>query len=477
MKSFVSIPIRRVIRLWCFIPLLAVLVFACQKMEEVEPVFDKTASERVQERANELRVLLQSSEHGWEVDYRPATGEAGVFSFIFEFISDTTVETLSDFAEEFASNISRSEYDIVQGSTTKLSFNTGGIIHKLSDAAHSPIPGEGGSGLRGDFEFLYYGTNEEGNIIFRTNRRQDTLIFRKAIFESRSDLRRSFRSEERLASTKAPFQRLSYSNGDATFESAVEFSVSLRTVEIRRVLKAQDSSFYATSYTSAIDFTPTGIRLDSIIGSDEGDVLKNVELTYDESSGAFLATLDKGVTVVLKGQRTPLLPIIDHKIFLDRSLTFGLVFIHDALLGFSSKSFNDFFGRLISLAPGRFDPPVIRLLTKFPISGGEVDFVWLPGSGSVHNFPVLEFLVYEDEGDHMKISRAGVDGTASWFSFLTRIDPSLETDYDRLMNVLADPQGFYVEDLGRKTRFPNHVYRFISVGDPSIQIAFYHVPR
>ncbi len=479
MENSVSRSIRRAMRLWCFVPLCAVLVFGCQEVEVVKPVFDKTASERVQERANELRELLKSSEYGWEVDYQPATGEVGFFNFIFEFVSDTTVTTLSDFSEEFVNNISISEYAIIQGSTTKLSFNTGGVIHRLSDAAHSPIPGAGGAGLKGDFEFLYYGTNEEGNIIFRTNRRQDTLIFRKAIFESRSDLRRSFRSGERLEFSTSLFRSLSYFNSDTVFKSDLEFSTTRRTVTIREVLKDQDSLFYGPSYTSAINFTPKGVRIDSIVSLGGGeDVLKKVELEYDARSGTFVARLDEGVTVSLGGTRVPLIPITDHKLFLDKRITNNLLFLHnDPFTNFTSKSFNDLFSNLRAVNPVRITG-ALRLTRQLRVGArNEIDILLLHGTPSVRGNLVAEFLIYEDKGTHLKISRAGNGGAASFFNADTRIDPLFSSEYGRLVDALVDPAGFYVENLGQRTAFPNHVYRFISRGDPSIRIAFYHVPR
>ena len=54
------------------------------------------------------------------------------------------------------------------------------------------------------------------------------------------------------------------------------------------------------------------------------------------------------------------------------------------------------------------------------------------------------------------------------------VKPENQAYYDLLADVLLDPEGFYVENLGRYTRYSNLVFTFTSVKDPSLRFALYH---
>ena len=138
----------------CLPVMLIFFALSCQE-DKIEKVFDKPAIERSRESINALREKLQSSEFGWKTYYKPSKNETGYYQFVFRFLKDSVVEMASDFSAADLT-LRKSEYSVLQGSTTKLSFSTFGAIHKLSDSNYSPIPGEEGAGLKGDFEFLYY---------------------------------------------------------------------------------------------------------------------------------------------------------------------------------------------------------------------------------------------------------------------------------------------------------------------------------
>src|SRR6218665_2913337 len=136
------------IRASFFLCLFMVLWLSGCQDNEVKPLFDKSPAERIQQSIKSVRDMLKASEHGWKISYKPSRTETGYYQFVFRFLKDSVVEVSSDFSQVDLVPV-RASYDVLQGSTTKLSFSTFSAIHKLSDSEFSPIPTEGGAGLKG----------------------------------------------------------------------------------------------------------------------------------------------------------------------------------------------------------------------------------------------------------------------------------------------------------------------------------------
>ena len=147
------------------VSLIILTVFSCQK-NEPEDLFGKSASERFEEKQNELRAALTAPEQGWKFTYFTNENSFGGF---MKFNANGQVEMVSD-VENTAPSVT-SKYEIQEGQGTMLTFTTKNYLHHLADA-YSPEDLQG-KGYQGEFEFIYYG-KEENKLKFK--RRKQTEI-------------------------------------------------------------------------------------------------------------------------------------------------------------------------------------------------------------------------------------------------------------------------------------------------------------
>ncbi len=457
--------------------LLPFFLISCTETNEVESLFQNTVSERTEASLDSLRSLLRSSEHGWRLDYQPDKENVGIFKFLFKFTSDSAVEIASDFSVDDAM-MQSSEYSILQGTTTKLSFSTFSALHKLSDANNSPIPGAGGSGLRGDFEFLYYGQEEEsGNLIFRTNRTRDTIMFVRATPETLSEIEASARGLVALSSRISSylFPALTYTDDDGEEVSAAQifYSNATRLFSISTMVGIGSGTEYETPI----------ICVNNADGSLIVDSLRMGETTFHDVSFSFNLGSNSYVgqvgnfTVKIEGRSIPI--VSDHLEFIALStghVRARLRYFHRdtdsnslALNEINRNSgFDALYQDVIDNNTVGEISTTLTLWFNFAYEGNPIDYLFLFRVTSTTRFPSLRNLIGFMEGperDRLILTDEGFRDSASGIG----TTPA----YDRMIATLTDSEGFYVQNLGRFTAYPNDIYLIISVRDPSIRIGFY----
>ena len=187
----------------------------------------------------------------------------------------------SDFYDDF--EVKTIEYDVIIGSTTKLSFVTKNEIHKLSDSNNSPDATLRGKGYKGDFEFLYYGKDGD-DLIFRTNRDFIKLRFTKAVKEDWDKLEDSKEMRSNLVSNASTsvFKLLVVSDG------ANETRYNFNYNEARLYAKPSyiDASGNEKELGFGIAATPTGLVADPAI---EIDGATFVDFSYDITKKQFIS--------------------------------------------------------------------------------------------------------------------------------------------------------------------------------------------
>ncbi len=143
-------------------------------------VFSENPNERLKAQETELFNALNSSPDGWKFTYFTDDTGLGGFTFLMDFDVDGNVTMISDFDDEgYTKDVS--EYEIQLRGTTSLVFATGSWIHKLSDPTNSAL--RAARGFEGEFQFRYYGS-DENNIYFRgTKDFKQELTFEKATKE------------------------------------------------------------------------------------------------------------------------------------------------------------------------------------------------------------------------------------------------------------------------------------------------------
>ncbi|PQJ78985.1 DUF4302 domain-containing protein [Polaribacter porphyrae] len=231
---------NNLLKAWLCIILVS-FVFSCQE-NTPEELFTEPPTKRLNSKEQEVRNLLKASKDGWKVTYFTDSTKLGGYTFLFDFEDDKIVKMASDFKNNLTAK--KSEYDIVVGSTIKLSFTTKNVIHDLSDSDLYPDSDFIGQGYKGDFEFLYYGKDGE-DLIFRTNRSFIELRFKKASADDWKNLSKHKEIQKAISG-----ETLSFIIKDKTYK----FSYN----NARRFATNIDKS---NAYNFAVGFSATGILI------------------------------------------------------------------------------------------------------------------------------------------------------------------------------------------------------------------------
>ena len=291
---------------YLIIGFITLLLAACTNTD-AEQKFEQTPTERLQAKQKELNDLLLSSEFGWKAVYFTDNTQLGGYTHLFKFKNGGLVDMASDFDSDTATY--NSEYQIQLGSTVSLVFTTKNRIHLLSESDNYPTAALRAKGYKGDFQFLYYG-QENGEIIFKTNRAFIELHFVKATALDWADLHKNIDMIANvIGAPTRPLFRLLETN-DGTTKHQFDFSFT----DITRFAVANSvESGSSMSYNMGIAYTPTGIIVDPAV---EVGKQKLTNFTYDNATGAFTATGTNNVTATIKYSDKPLVLTDDYKILL-----------------------------------------------------------------------------------------------------------------------------------------------------------------
>lgn len=261
------------------------IVASCSNDDDTSSVFGENPTERQLQQQEELSELLQSSPEGWKMTYftddpryTDTDQQLGGWTFVMKFTDDEHVTMVSDFTAETLSP-KESLYDIIPGSTTKLSFSTATWISLLSDSANYPTAALTAYGYKGDNEFLYYG-QEGDDLIFRSDRDQIEIRFTKATAEDFTNLDQA-RETGNLLANSGNFQVEISEDGNITTYDNFSFNPSTRFVTNTEV----DSLSFGVAYK------PNGLKVVKPIqvGSEEA-----TDFTYDATNNWFISELSNG---------------------------------------------------------------------------------------------------------------------------------------------------------------------------------------
>jgi len=154
----------------------SILLGACSKDDQA---FPNTPTERSLARQDSLREVLVSAPQGWEVLYFPKTDSLlftnpkeeinqhkfpnqlgyGGFYYQMTFHRDGTLELQGDYTDGSAKAVQKSTYELGQAGYTRLSFTTGSYLTELI-----------GERYEGELDFLFRGTDADGQLIFESPR-------------------------------------------------------------------------------------------------------------------------------------------------------------------------------------------------------------------------------------------------------------------------------------------------------------------
>lgn len=272
------------------VSLIILTVFSCQK-NEPEDLFGKSASERFEEKQNELRAALTAPEQGWKFTYFTNENSFGGFTFLMKFNANGQVEMVSD-VENTAPSVT-SKYEIQEGQGTMLTFTTKNYLHHLADA-YSPEELQG-KGYQGEFEFIYYG--KEGNKLkFRTQRRdtEQFVYFEPATAQEWSVMQNLWGSIEALESEPIRHYFKVTNNGNVE-----NYSISFQ----HRYLTLRSISTPNKVLKTGVLPTATGLKFNPPLVI-EGKTFNELPWDNNASPARYIATVEN-VTAEIRFARTP----------------------------------------------------------------------------------------------------------------------------------------------------------------------------
>jgi hypothetical protein len=317
---------------------VAIVLGACTSTE-ADQKFDENPLERLNAQKKELNDLLLSSAEGWKAVYYTDTTQLGGWTHLFKFLPDGKVDMASDFDDD--TSVHRSQYDVQLGSTVSLVFTTANRIHLLSESDNYPTAALVGKGYLGDFQFFYYG-QENGEIIFRTNRNFRELRFVKAKAQDWTDLPKNTPIIEAIAGeiTSPLFRLLEVNDGSTVKQYEFDFNSDARFGTATSLAVGSDEGFGMT-----FSYTPTGAVVKPAVVV-KGQKLSN--FTYDAASNTFIATGTGGVSATIKYTNAPPRLTDDYKKLLSGQPQFVVGYIASNL--YTASTTSDYFRVLINKA-------------------------------------------------------------------------------------------------------------------------------
>jgi len=438
-----------------FAAFLALQLSACDNNTDAEPKFDQTPTERLNAQKAELNEVLLSSPEGWKAVYFTDNTVLGGYTHLFKFAANGTVEMASDFddvTETYKSEVS--EYQIQLGSTVSLVFTTKNKIHLLSDSNNYPIDALTSEGYRGDFQFLYYG-QENGEIIFRTNRNNQELRFVKATKEDWDDLVLNFDMIPNIIGdpTLGLYRGLEVNN--ATTKTTYDFNPFSTVTRHTTITDA------AGSYDMGIGYAPNGLVVSPpVVVGDQ----KLSNFIFNETDGSFTATGTGSVSASIKYSDVPFLITNDYKIMLQKpSTAFGYIAANLSAVPTNSLVCRTLLNQINASLPST--QKVNRVQFTFNDAAGDsyIAYTFTGGKTAIYH----NITVKEDAANKTLILVSG-----TWENNLgaTIPEPALLKNLDA---ELTNTKGLYVRKESFTFNASNALYTFANANNNGFRLTTY----
>lgn len=419
--------------------LLACMVLylsSCTNNTDAEQLFDATPTERLNDRMTELNAVLPTSEFGWKAVYFTDDTQLGGYTHLFKFSANGKVQMASDFDDD--TSVYESDYSVVLGSTVSLLFDTFNRIHLLSDSDNSPTTALRGKGYLGDFQFLYYG-QENGTLLFKSNRLVRDIRFVKATAQDWTDLSKNLLTEQKVIgeASRPLFRLLEINDGKTTKQYDFAFNKATRYAISNAI---DPNSEEVVSF--GVGYTPTGIVVSPAIEVGEQKI---TDFVYNDTDGSFTATGTAGVTASIKYSSEPLVLTDDYKPLLDESVAYQFSYYNNdttADAPTNSAQFKTTINDINTfLADYGVSLEVVELYFNYPGIGDFIYYQFSDGSTFLHRINVTEDSVGK------KIILTHRSGNVPFY---------IKT----LDDLILDPQGIYVKKESFKLGYSNTIYTF-----------------
>lgn len=257
--------------------LCTVLVAYTSCKNEVDDVFDRTASERIDDALKAYNEVLKSAPNGWIMYYYGAT-QYGGYNVLVKFHDDATATFANErIADGQTFPTETSHYKMEQSAGAILSFDEyNSIFHYFSDPVNPDGIGTSGTGFGGDLEFRIISASEEEVVLRgkKTNCRiimipmpenmtwDEYLNTIKAIEEDMASANVVVtinKSDSIPTTTNSPYRRLTFTlvdeNGTVTTETA-PYVVTLDGYKFYSTVNLKGKSVSAFTYVPEATIYP-----------------------------------------------------------------------------------------------------------------------------------------------------------------------------------------------------------------------------
>ena len=232
--------------------LLVSMLSACDK-DDNDPAPGERPDERLEKTLGEYKSQLVSAEHGWKATLFPEGG-AG-YSFLFRFLENDRVVTLSDISAAAATTPLESTYRLKAGQQPSLLFDTYTYLHILADPDETKSGGERGQGRSSDYEFSFEEVSPD-SIVLTGNYNGSRLVLVRATAEEASNyiprINEHIQAFEGINNFSLYFKQLTI--GGQSFD--IRVNTTLRTITF-----TYDDGSGMKSFTTGYYYTLDGVTL------------------------------------------------------------------------------------------------------------------------------------------------------------------------------------------------------------------------
>lgn len=425
---------------------ITVILSGCSK-DEIEPLFDQDSNTRVNTLLEEYKNILTQSEFGWKTRYQPDE-EVGAYNIYLDFNEDNSVEVTSDLLGGTFDLETTYRVGITQ--FPELIFENYSTFHYLFESNNFSLGAE--------FEFLFDEVSED-QIIFKSKTdtgEQSTIVFEKASSTDQQSVISIRDFYDRLGdgfNTTSFLRNIVARNGsdEVVFNGTFTFYETPSRSGAISVFDSATGDLETNYYPIAITTAGFDLLEPLIINDQEVSVF-----TYNEADNIYVSE-DGGLNTIIGYDLQPVATELVPDFLSDDVNTFGTKYQYYSYFDPSSsihlgENTTEHFANLgLSSSCGRID-----IIFNNPSLGTTIVFYMNDGS---YVFVDFEYTI--------------VEGESIVFSFLQVYgDP---TPVIGLINLLLDPNGFYVNETSESTFASNQSYQLTSILYPNFRFSVYGI--
>lgn len=434
-----------------FAIILLLQLSACSPDTDAEKIFDETPTTRLNERKAELNAALLSSEFGWKAVYFTDNTVLGGYTHIFKFAKDGSVVMASDFDTDTKKY--SSQYEIQLGSTVSLVFTTANRIHLLSESDNYPIPALRSKGYLGDFQFLYYG-EENGELIFKTNRNGQEVRFVKATAQDFDDLPKNFLMIPNVIGSNVFGANRGLEIIDGTTKKTYDFNPFSTVTRFTNYSDATEIN------EIGIGYAPNGLVISPaiVVGQQK---LSN--FVYNSTNGSFTATGTNGVSASIKYSNAPFVITDDYKNFApgQPQKVVGYIAPNLTTAPSNSLSCNTLINKINATLPATQQLSRIQVVFNNAVNGTYIQYLFNGGKATITHFVTTKVDVATKT---IILTDDGWTHNAATIAVLKDIDAEI-----------TNPKGLYIKKEAFTYNASNALYTLANASNNGFRISAYQL--